>query len=243
MIATPKDCNAHLASTWTAGIAAMFLAIGMVGATAPLVPEITIEQMPMDIGEEVAIEEFEAPADSGPVELKQDELEEEIIEDVEIPPVPEIAEPLTPPEMAEITPLETPPPPIEKPKPKPKPIEDKPKPKPAVSRPAPARPSTSPGTGSGGGGGSGPPTLFSGGGRGRYPSPGYPAEARSARLQGSVRSMVTVETSGMPSSVSVISSSGHSVLDSAAQSHVRRRWRWPSGDVRRYIVPIRFVLR
>jgi protein TonB len=52
-----------------------------------------------------------------------------------------------------------------------------------------------------------------------------------------------VEVSGLPGSVSVMASSGHSELDRAAQDHVRRRWRWPAGETRRYIVPVRFVLR
>jgi protein TonB len=55
--------------------------------------------------------------------------------------------------------------------------------------------------------------------------------------------LVTVEASGLPGAVSVSSSSGHAILDSAARDHVQRRWRWPSGEVRRYIVPIRFVLQ
>jgi protein TonB len=67
--------------------------------------------------------------------------------------------------------------------------------------------------------------------------------ARRAGAQGTVRLLVIVEVSGLPGSVSVMASSGHSELDRAAQDHVRRRWRWPAGETRRYIVPVRFVLR
>ncbi|WP_425510098.1 energy transducer TonB [Verrucomicrobium spinosum] len=52
-----------------------------------------------------------------------------------------------------------------------------------------------------------------------------------------MRLLVVVEMSGIPGSVSVQSSSGNGELDSAAQDHVRRRWRWPAGEIRRYIVP------
>lgn len=58
-----------------------------------------------------------------------------------------------------------------------------------------------------------------------------------------MRLLVTVESSGVPSSVAVQSSSGFSSLDNAARDQVSRRWRWPAGNVRRFIVPVRFVLQ
>jgi protein TonB len=58
-----------------------------------------------------------------------------------------------------------------------------------------------------------------------------------------VRLLVTVEASGVPSSVTVSEPSGFASLDSAAKDTVQRRWRWPAGDVRKFIVPIRFVLQ
>ena len=92
-------------------------------------------------------------------------------------------------------------------------------------------------------GGSGAVTTFTGGGSGRFPPPSYPASARTAKQQGSVRLLVTVEADGSPSSVSVEASSGFAALDSAAHDQVSRRWRWPAGSVRRYIVPVRFILQ
>ena len=229
MITTPKNTDAHVASTWTAGIAVLFLGIGLQGATRALIQEVPIQMAQIDLGDEIMVEEFEAPAPTEEA-LELEPLEQ--IEEVEIPPLPEIAAPLTPPEMVELTPLEpiVEKPPIAKktPEPKPRPIERK----------QPSRPRTQASPG-----GAGPPQLFSGGGSGRFPSPSYPASARSAHLQGSLRLLVNVEASGLPSVVNVSTSSGHSILDSAARDHVQRRWRWPSGGARRYIVPIRFVLQ
>src|SRR4051794_38108614 len=103
MIAAPKDNNVHLASSWTVGLALLFLGLGLQGAMAPLVPDVTTEMAQIDIGDEVMVEEFNAPASTA--EESPPELEEPI-EEVEIPPLPEIATPLTPPEMVELTPLE-----------------------------------------------------------------------------------------------------------------------------------------
>jgi protein TonB len=77
----------------------------------------------------------------------------------------------------------------------------------------------------------------------RFPSPNYPAAARANKEQGTVKLLVVVEATGIPSSVSVQSSSGSSALDNAARDHISRRWRWPAGEVRRFLVPVRFVLQ
>jgi protein TonB len=236
MITPPRDTNVHLASSWTVGLALLFLGIGVEGAMSPLLPEVNTDIARIDIGDEVMVEEFNAPASTP--EESPPELEEEAVEEIEIPPLPEIATPLTPPEMVELTPLE---PIVEKPAPAVKPPE--PKQRTTQRSAAGGKPSTQPRSQGGSPGGNGAPQLFTGGGSGRFPSPFYPASARMAGIQGSVRLLVTVETSGLPSSVSVSSSSGHSILDNAAREHVQSRWRWPAGDVRRYIVPIRFVLQ
>ena len=247
MILLPKQYNSHLPSTWAAGVAIVLLGVGGYGATLPLLPKATDPPIVLDLGEEMAVEEFNAPAEAAPETPEQpptpEEMQEELPEEIEIPEVPTIEAPLTPPEMTEITPLDAPPPPpppvATPPKPKP-PQPDRPKP--PVRRAAPA-PSNS-GTGGQGSAasGSGSPTVFRGG-SGRFPQPSYPYNARKAGVQGTVRLMVVVEMSGLPGSVSVQSSSGNSELDSAAQDTIRRRWRWAAGEVRRYIVPVRFVLR
>jgi len=245
MILPPRHINAHLLSTWTAAVCTTVLGVGFYGAAQPVMPVDDSPPLFLEIGEDVEFVEFQAPGDPGPAE--EDVLEEEdtpieeVIEDVEIPPLPEIVEPLTPPEMQELTPLEE----IRQPEP-PKMVPPKPapeKPKPEKPRPVRRKPqSAGTGTGTGGGGGSGPPTVFSGAGKGRFPAPTYPAAARSAGHQGTVRVLVVVEESGMPSACSVQISSGSSYLDSSAVSTISRRWRWPKGPVRRYIVPVRFVL-
>lgn len=237
MILPPKSSSAHLVSAWTAGVASLFLAVGIGGAITPLVPEIQVETPKIDLGDNVMVEEFSA-ASAPAAEVPEFQPQEEQVEEVEIPPLPDIAPPLTPPEMVELTTLE---PIVERP-PAPPPPEPKPKATPRRASPQPRSTGSSPnGTGTGGGGGA--PVLFTGAGGGNFPSPYYPASARTANKQGTVRLLVTVEANGVPSSVSVSGSSGHSILDSAARDHVQRRWRWPSGPIRRYIVPVRFVLQ
>lgn len=248
MILTPQHLNAHLPSTWTAALCATVLGVGLHGATQPVLPTLESAPMFLEIGEDPDLVEFQAPGEPAaeqPEQIDPEQIEEPIEEDYEVPPVPEMVAPLTPPEMPNLTALEEPPPPApEPPKIIPKPDPKPPKPVPPKPRKA-SRPFTPgvTGTGTGGGGGSGPPTVFNSGGGGRYPLPSYPQAARSAQLQGIVRLLVVVEASGMPSSVSVQMSCGHSILDSAARDHISRRWRWPKGETRRYIVPVRFVLQ
>lgn len=245
MFITPKHTNAHIPSTWTAALCMIVLAVGVHGASHPVIPKVEIMTWETQSDDEIMLEEFDPPAgdtvDEEPTDPTE-EIEPEFME-MEIPPIPEIAEPITPPEMAEITPVEEI---VEEKKPEPVPVQ---KPKPQTPKPqqkrkpaamASANPTT--GTGTPGGGGTGTGSSKRGGGKGRFPHPSYPSAARSAGLQGTVRLSVTVEASGLPGSVRVQASSGHSVLDNAAVDHVRRRWRWPSGDVRHYVVPIRFVL-
>lgn len=235
MILEPKGSNAHLFSAWAAGFALLCLGIGLHGAATPLEPVRAAVFKPGVGDDSVMVQDFSPPAasDDAPPEPPKEEIEE----DLTIPPLPEITPPLSPPEMVELTPVEE-----VRETPKPKPVEkkpDAPKPKPtSIPRPE-AKPSTSSGTS----GGSSSPVVFKGGGSGRFPSPFYPASARSSRQQGVVRLLVTVEVSGIPSSVTVTESSGFASLDSAAKDTVQRRWRWPAGDVRKFIVPIRFVLQ
>ena len=240
MIVPPASSLGYLVSAWTAGVASLFLAVGIGGVLTPLVPSIETEVPIISIGDNVMVEQFSASS-APAAEVPESQPQEPLVEEVEIPPLPDIALPLTPPEMVEFTKLE---PMVEKPAAPttPKPPDPKPKTTPRRSASQPRSQGNAPeGTGAGGGGGE--PQLFTGAGGGTFPSPYYPASARTANKQGTVRLLVTVEANGVPSSVSVSASSGHSILDNAARDHVRRRWRWPAGVIRRYIVPVRFVLQ
>jgi protein TonB len=241
MITEPKTSNACLLSGWSAGIALLCLGIGLHGATAPLLPATEDVVQSAVIDDTVMVETFQPPAAAANAdEPPEPETKEQ---DVEIPPMPEITPPLTPPEMAEIMPLDEAPPP----RPMPKPVEKKPSlPTPTpTNKPAP-RPDSKPSattSNSSSGNGSAPVAFNRAGSAGRFPDPTYPASSRSAKQQGTVRLLVTVEASGIPSVVEVAASSGFPALDSAARTTISRRWRWPSGGVRKFIIPIRFVLQ
>jgi protein TonB len=247
MIRPVQDSLANLASAWVSGIAALFLAIGTGGTLSPITPALVLGSGDQPPGDRVLLEQEFAPPPSDP-QSPEDPLPTQtpVVTDVEIPAIPDITPPLQPPEMLELRPVEpvverpksiTPPPPQETPRPEPPPSQ--PQPQPTTT---PARPSTSPRT-TGSPSNSNAPILFSGGGGGRFPSPSYPSSARAARLEGTVKLLVTVESSGVPTSVTVESSSGHTLLDTAARDHIRRNWRWPSGETRLFIVPIKFVLK
>lgn len=239
MIAEPPHPRSEYAGAWTAGIAFAVLAIGVYGVAQPLVPVRETQGMPGDTVDEVMVMDF-VPSASPAVEEAPPEAPPEPEMDLEIPPLPEIVAPITPPEMIELTPLEEPPP---APAPRPRALPVRPRPPTEQAGTAPTRSAASSGATSGATGtGAGPVATFTGEGRGRFPSPGYPTAARLRKEEGVVRLLVTVEASGLPSSVSVQSSSGSATLDNAACDHIQRRWRWPAGAVRRYIVPIRFRL-
>ncbi len=219
-------------AAWLSGVAAAMLAVGTYGARQPLLPP--LPELFIVTDDSVEAVDFQPPAEAAAA-AQVEELQQQPPElELEIPPLPDITPPLTPSEVPELVPVDKPPPP---PLPKEKPPERK-------KDPTPARRKAAENNGDSGSSGTGSnPTLFTGGGGGRFPEPSYPASARSSRVQGTVRLLITVEASGLPSSVDVTSSSGSSVLDGSASDHIRRRWRWPSGPVRRYIVPIRFQLR
>lgn len=237
MITEPKTSNASLFSAWCAGIALLCLGIGMHGATTPLMPanEIVVKSAVTD--DTVMVETFQPPAAAAATEESPPEPETKE-EDVEIPPLPQITPPLTPPEMVEITPLDEATPPPEEKEPAP--------PKPATTPKPTPRPATKPAATAGNSdsdSGNSPVTFNRAGSAGRFPDPAYPASARSAKQQGTVRLLVTVEASGMASAVEVTTSSGSITLDRAASDTISRRWRWPAGTVRKFIIPIRFVLQ
>jgi len=235
VIVPPKTSNAHLLSAWGAGIALLFLGIGLHGAGQPLSPVAVAFTPRLVSAEEIMIEEFQPPPAPAAAEIAEPVPQDPLIDEIEIPSVPEIEVPLTPPEMMELTQLE---PILEKPKPVPAPQPPVGKPAAQARPPAEAPRPTVPGTSSG----SGAPTLSSGSGKGRFPAPYYPASARDAGLIGTVHLQVIVEANGLPSSVDLVKSSGHPVLDTAARQSVQRRWRWPAGNVRSLPVMIHYRL-
>lgn len=233
-----------LASVWMAGVALVVLITGVIGVTQPLRRDIPIISSPDHESAGVMIEAFE-PAPLPDAQAQPDQPDAPRPPDVEIPPPPQIVPPLEPPAMIEITPLAEPPPTPAIP------ARLKPPPTPQAARQrspdggAPqslaAGPTASNAPGSGTSGRN--TSKGSGSNRGRFPPPAYPSSARSRKEQGTVKLMVTVEPSGLPSAVEIQSSSGSATLDNAAKDHVSRRWRWPASQlVRRIVVPVRFQL-
>jgi protein TonB len=97
------------------------------------------------------------------------------------------------------------------------------------------------GTGAGGGGGT------AGAGRGRttgyFPTPPYPAQARSRGQQGTVQLMIDFAADGRVTRATVSRSSGYTELDRTAAAWVRRHWRAASGQVGTFRLPVHFKLR
>ncbi|MFZ4766808.1 MAG: energy transducer TonB, partial [Roseimicrobium sp.] len=181
------------------------------------------------------VELWDAPAEDSTVEEREPDRPNEAPA-IEMPP-PLPSEPVVQaPELPALLELATPPPPPALPS-RPAPRAS------ATPKAAPSRASSTNARSPAGGVNANGPTLFTGASGGQFPAPAYPAFARSSRQQGTVRLLVTVESNGVPSMVSVERSSGFNSLDNAARDQVRRRWRWPSGGLRRYFVPVRFVLQ
>jgi protein TonB len=166
-------------------------------------------------------------------------------------PAPPVAEPAPPPPTQEAAR----PKPVPKPKhpAEPKPVEpsrstaSKPAAEPAPSAVAsvPRSDAVAPGDGGGGGsgGGAGPGGGTGAGfgsgasaGYGVNPEPPYPIAARRLGLQGTVVLRVVVAPDGSPTSVAVIQSSGHAMLDESAVDTVRTKWRFV--PARRNGVPV-----
>lgn len=101
---------------------------------------------------------------------------------------------------------------------------------------------TAQGTGEGGTGGG-----AAGAGRGRtagyFPTPPYPAQARSRGQQGTVQLMIVFGADGRVTSATVSRSSGFSDLDRTASAWVRRHWRAATGQVGSFRLPVHFKLR
>ena len=68
------------------------------------------------------------------------------------------------------------------------------------------------------------------------------AGERSLTEGHTVKLLVTVNEEGIPVSVVVHESSGNSRLDETARSTVSRKWRWPPGSRRKFMIPMTFKL-
>lgn len=250
MIRTSRQAPIDLLSAWMSGVAVLFLLIGIAGSLTPISPPIHLSFGDASSAAPVQVQEFLPPGEESPSEPPAtDSSEPPPAAEIAIPPLPALTPPLQPPEMTELQvpePLVEPMPVQRPPDPQP-PAEPKNKPAPnAPTAPSgPQKTSASPARTGRSGAPSGPPqpVPFSAAGGGSYPAPSYPSAARSARIEGTVLLLVTVESSGTPSGVEVRTSSGHAILDNAARDHLRRNWRWPSGESRLFLVPIKFVLK
>jgi protein TonB len=252
MIRTARQSPLDLLSAWVSGVSVLFLLVGLGGSFTPISPPIHLSFGDQSSASPVQVQEFLPPGEEPPTEPPTTEASERApTAEITIPALPVITPPLQPPEMTELQVPDTlrDPPPVQRP-PEPEPSKPtsptEPKTKTAPSAaPASQKPTTAAvRAGKPGGTPSGSqPVPFTAAGGGSFPSPSYPSAARSARLEGTVVLLVTVESSGTPSSVEIRTSSGHTVLDNAARDHLRRNWRWPSGESRLFVVPIKFVLK
>jgi len=172
---------------------------------------------------------IQAAGDESGTEV-QVELAESASEPSDTPVEPTPPEP-TPPEPPEPTPPEPEPepqpvmedaviepePPKEKPKPKPQP---KPVPKPAAPKAPPGVKNVAPSAGAAAGAAGGAANGSKDSSNPRWKrkvEPPYPTSAKAARIEGRVVVLISVSAEGKPTGARVIQSSGHAVLDDAAQ--------------------------
>lgn len=85
-------------------------------------------------------------------------------------------------------------------------------------------------------------SLSFGSGAGRQPAPAYPLQARRSNQQGTVVVEFIVGADGKVLSAWVKTPSAYPLLNSAALSTIRSRWKFPTGAARRYKIPIVFRL-
>ncbi len=83
------------------------------------------------------------------------------------------------------------------------------------------------------------PTLGDGG---VYPRPTYPLWANRAGLEGDIMLEVRVSASGVPVFVTVANSTAARSLDDYTIQWLKKRWRFPAGSERRYLVPFTYKL-
>ncbi len=79
-------------------------------------------------------------------------------------------------------------------------------------------------------------------GSANFPQPGYPYEAQARRQTGTVLISIQFDGSGNAADVSVIQSSGVSILDSSARIFIRSHWKDARFAGQTKTVPIEFTL-
>lgn len=78
---------------------------------------------------------------------------------------------------------------------------------------------------------------------GTYPRPDrYPSLAQQRGWQGKAILNVRVDVRGIPSEVTIAESSGYRILDNDALEWVKRKWRFPAGPERLFLVPFVYKL-
>ncbi len=85
-------------------------------------------------------------------------------------------------------------------------------------------------------------TLSFGSGAGRQPAPSYPLQARRSNQQGTVMIEFIVGTDGKVLSAWIKTPCPYELLNNAALSTIRSRWKFAAGAARRYKIPIVFRL-
>jgi protein TonB len=75
----------------------------------------------------------------------------------------------------------------------------------------------------------------------KQPPPNYPTEFQRNRIGGTVEVLITVDTEGVPTSVTVGRSSGSPALDRHVTEFIKREWRAHPGEGGYYRIAITFA--
>lgn len=204
-----------------------------------------VKPQPLSVMTSIDIAPAEAPLDAQNEENQPAETEQP----AEPTAVPVIATLPTPPPMPELAPMADLPEIPEMPAPVIKktatqvaaPSTPRPQVKPSTSSSANNRPATA-GKPTGNGPPSSATTLSFGSGAGRQPAPSYPLQARRSNQQGTVVVEFIVGVDGKVLSAWVKTPCAYDLLNNAALSTIRSRWKFPAGEARRYKIPIVFRL-
>ncbi|MBL9134952.1 MAG: energy transducer TonB [Verrucomicrobiales bacterium] len=75
----------------------------------------------------------------------------------------------------------------------------------------------------------------------KQPPPNYPEEFQRNRISGTVEVLITVDTNGVPTKVSVGRSSGNSALDRHVVEFIQREWRTAAGEGGNFKIALTFA--